>query len=306
MTNEFLIRTKTFSNHLFQSQVTLYGMRLGLPDAAAGSAGRPSPVFRSLSPGPGQMHQLRLHCGLLLAPATTTADQAEAVQAGGARQADRAQAAVLSNLHYSLDQAVLAGDREQFGRMVDWLVVGPESLTQSELDTTLAVNTAEFYTASRRRRVERLEGGETSWRREPRNSSPTAPPPRAGRGTPATVLEHGGSLRSRLEQQFTLYSRFAGGCVGSGRLITLRHRSAASPGSSLNTWPGPGLQCGAVRQTAGCGELVWSPPSPPPPARPSHSTKSAAARQHIVQSRQHPSVMPGLVKVVWFEFCLGL
>ena len=141
---------------------------------------------------------------------------------------------------------MLSSDRDNYNQLVDSVVVGPANVTSSDVNMVLGVN-AEVYNRSRKKRTELIESGdkpswlekETSSGRSQRlRSLPNISQygkrklsnagyrqGRATRSLPSGSL--GGStggnnslLRSALERQFDMFSRF-GGSETQGNQITL-------------------------------------------------------------------------------------
>ena len=155
---------------------------------------------------------------------------------------------ICRNLRYSLEKLMLGSDRENYNQLVDSVVVGPANVTSSDVNMVLGVN-VEVYNRSRKKRTELIESGDkpswlekevnnTSGRSQRLQSLPNISQygkrklsnagnrqGRATRSLPNGSL--GGStgsnnslLRSALERQFDMFSRF-GGSETQGNQITL-------------------------------------------------------------------------------------
>ena len=129
------------------------------------------PSFRSSSPGPGDIYDLRLHSGILLGGRSADAhlqptSRFHEAQEFVPEECRHPQTRIVANLRYSLEQLKVASDREGYQRLVDNVVVGPAAIKASDIEHLLGVNN-DLYSRSRCRRKALMEGGHMpSWREE--------------------------------------------------------------------------------------------------------------------------------------------
>ena len=122
------------------------------------------PSFRSSSPGPGDIHDLRLHSGILLAGGRSLDTQSQQTRRFNEapeivqEECRHPQTRVVANLRYSLEQLRLAGDRDGYQRLVDNVVVGPAAIKASDVEHLLGVNN-DLYSRAKCRRKALMEGG---------------------------------------------------------------------------------------------------------------------------------------------------
>ena len=129
------------------------------------------PSFRSSSPGPGDIHDLRLHSGILLAartldPQLQPTSRFHEAQEFLPEECRHPQTRIVANLRYSLEQLKVASDREGYQRLVDNVVVGPAAIKASDIEHLLGVNN-DLYSRAKCRRKALMEGGHMpSWGEE--------------------------------------------------------------------------------------------------------------------------------------------
>ena len=140
---------------------------------------------------------------------------------------------ICRNLKYNLDKLMLSSDKDGYSEMVDSVVVGPVNLTHTELNMVLGVN-QELFNKSKKKRTDMIESGDKpAWLEKDKAETitrtetvQTTQPPMFGkrrRGTSSlgsTSSTMSSMMRSGLEKQFELFSRF-GGSETQGRMITL-------------------------------------------------------------------------------------
>ena len=144
---------------------------------------------------------------------------------------------ICRNLRYSLDQLKITGEKETYMKLVDSVLVGPETVKQSDLEDILGVN-MDIFKRSIKKRNDLVYGGfRPSWKTEdryhstthsnPRDGRPHLPPdrsPRLGRRSEYQInrkRKNGGSWKSPdLHFQFELFSKF-GDSGSNGVQITL-------------------------------------------------------------------------------------
>ena len=127
------------------------------------------PSFRSSSPGPGDIHDLRLHSGILLGGRGVDAHLQPTSRFHEAQESEECrhpQTRIVANLRYSLEQLKVASDRDGYQRLVDNVVVGPAAIKASDIEHLLGVNN-DLYSRAKCRRKALMEGGHMpSWREE--------------------------------------------------------------------------------------------------------------------------------------------
>ena len=122
------------------------------------------PSFRSSSPGPGDIHDLRLHSGILLGGGRSLDAQSQQTRRFNEapeivqEECRHPQTRVVANLRYSLEQLRVAGDRDGYQRLVDNVVVGPAAIKASDVEHLLGVNN-DLYSRAKCRRKALMEGG---------------------------------------------------------------------------------------------------------------------------------------------------
>ena len=132
---------------------------------------------------------------------------------------------------------MLSSDRESYSQLVDTVVVGPVNLSSTEVNMVLGVN-QELFNKSKKKRTDMIESGnkptwlekdkqESSKKMERVQSLPPLPlfgKRKHSNGTNSLGSSSNSSnnsmLRSALEKQFNLFSRF-GGSETQGSRITL-------------------------------------------------------------------------------------
>ena len=137
---------------------------------------------------------------------------------------------ICRNIRFSLDQLMLAGDRDMYTRVLDTCVLGPVSLSLSELCQVLGVN-SEMAAGARRKRQDLVEkrpswlerererepvqgqSQETGWGRNQETEWGRSQEPgrgqrqEQGQGRARAGLGTSSLLRSALERQFDLFTR---------------------------------------------------------------------------------------------------
>ena len=71
---------------------------------------------------------------------------------------------ICRNLRYSLEQLKISGEKEAYMKLVDSVVVGPETVKQSDVEDTLGVNSDIFKTSLRKRNDLISKGFHPSWK----------------------------------------------------------------------------------------------------------------------------------------------
>ena len=78
---------------------------------------------------------------------------------------------ICRNLRYSLDQLKIAGEKETYMKLVDSVLVGPETVKQSDVEDILGVN-MDIFKRSIKKRNDLVSGGfRLSWKTEDRYQS---------------------------------------------------------------------------------------------------------------------------------------
>ena len=88
---------------------------------------------------------------------------------------------ICRNLRYSLDQLKIAGEKETYMKLVDSVLVGPETVKQSDVEDILGVNMDIFKRSIKKRNDLVLRGFRPSWKTEDSYHSTTPSNPRDGR-----------------------------------------------------------------------------------------------------------------------------
>ena len=140
---------------------------------------------------------------------------------------------ICRNLRYSLEQLKISGEKEAYMKLVDSVVVGPETVKQSDVEDTLGINSDIFKTSLQKRNDLISKGFHPSWKteklhysvaQEKRCRHPPDQSPRLMRRSefqPSRKRRSGGSWRSPdLHYQFESFSKF-GDSGSDGTQITL-------------------------------------------------------------------------------------
>ena len=140
---------------------------------------------------------------------------------------------ICRNLRYSLEQLKISGEKEAYMKLVDSVVVGPETVKQSDVEDTLGINSDIFKTSLQKRNDLISKGFHPSWKteklhysvaQEKRSRYPPDQSPRLMRRSefqPSRKRRSGGSWRSPdLHYQFESFSKF-GDSGSDGTQITL-------------------------------------------------------------------------------------
>ena len=139
---------------------------------------------------------------------------------------------ICKNLRYSLEQLKISGEKETYMKLVDSILIGPETVRQSDMEDLLGIN-MDIYKRSIKKRKDLIGGGfRPSWKTEERYQSTTHGrsqvqgdrSPRLPRRSEYQInrkRKNGGSWKSPdLHFQFELFSKF-GDSSSDGSQITL-------------------------------------------------------------------------------------